>query len=468
MLLSTSATISEKTGRLQVGILATLSQQVKAVNPLQSTQDVIASHLCSECGTCAGICPTQAIEMRETSWGALVPHLDEEKCVSCSLCNDVCPQIQVLPAIRDVVLDSSYGDIRAAYLGTPSDERVAQLGHTSGFGRSLLAWLLRSGRIQGVLCVFDDDMNPLRPKARLVDDPNEILKASRSKYCPVPLNAALQGVEGFAGKIAVVGLSCHLQGLVLAARRKPEIAKRIGLKVGLICDRILSFRGTDYLLKRAHVSPQAVRRFDYKHKESFGWPGDVRIDTRSGHVKYLPTYVRTRVNAVFTPLHCWLCPDKMNVMADVVIGDPWGLCHGKDVPTLVLARTAIGHDIVKEASSLGIHDLQAVPQDEALKGHDLDGRRQRVQFAAEICRRRSCPLPTNVKDLRISDEKAYPRTVGSRLGFWMNLNPTSWLAPWCGRLALLRIHVHTNPASVLGRLLRVFRFGVRTLLRRGR
>jgi ferredoxin len=40
---------------------------------------------CTGCGTCADVCPNEAIKINETA------EIDEENCVECGACVDECP-----------------------------------------------------------------------------------------------------------------------------------------------------------------------------------------------------------------------------------------------------------------------------------------------------------------------------------------------------------------------------------------
>lgn len=41
---------------------------------------------CCYCGGCVGVCPQNALELRET-----ILQVDEEKCVKCGICVKFCP-----------------------------------------------------------------------------------------------------------------------------------------------------------------------------------------------------------------------------------------------------------------------------------------------------------------------------------------------------------------------------------------
>jgi ferredoxin len=46
----------------------------------------VKAGLCDFCGTCVGICPADAIELKEFSI-----RFDSERCTLCGFCEDICP-----------------------------------------------------------------------------------------------------------------------------------------------------------------------------------------------------------------------------------------------------------------------------------------------------------------------------------------------------------------------------------------
>ncbi len=55
---------------------------------LQET--VIDRGLCTGCGTCIGVCPTQLIDLRYID-GEAEPYLAKPPCVNCKPCLEICP-----------------------------------------------------------------------------------------------------------------------------------------------------------------------------------------------------------------------------------------------------------------------------------------------------------------------------------------------------------------------------------------
>jgi formate hydrogenlyase subunit 6/NADH:ubiquinone oxidoreductase subunit I len=56
---------------------------------------IISEKLCCGCGNCANTCSLEAIRMKLDDEGFLYPIIDDNKCVDCGLCREVCPIINV-------------------------------------------------------------------------------------------------------------------------------------------------------------------------------------------------------------------------------------------------------------------------------------------------------------------------------------------------------------------------------------
>lgn len=60
---------------------------MKTVDPMKLSIAFSDHELCTRCGTCAGVCPTAAIDFGDDLFPVLVP----ENCIDCGLCAATCP-----------------------------------------------------------------------------------------------------------------------------------------------------------------------------------------------------------------------------------------------------------------------------------------------------------------------------------------------------------------------------------------
>src|SRR3990170_2995817 len=101
------------------------------------------SGLCTGCGTCAGVCPTEAIKIH-LSEVVYVPEIEEEKCVSCGLCAESCPgysvdfehlNAQIFGRQPD---DRLLGNYMGCYIGRSNDVDIRDNSASGGIASQLL------------------------------------------------------------------------------------------------------------------------------------------------------------------------------------------------------------------------------------------------------------------------------------------------------------------------------------------
>ena len=121
------------------------------------------------------------------------------------------------------------------------------------------------------------EVNPLEPCPFIATTKEQILAASKSKYCPVPANLALRKILESKNndRFAVVGLPCHIHGIRKAEIVNKALREKVVLHIGIVCEGgTFNFLGTEYRLKTMGITKRDVRKIDYRGK---GWPGDVPI-----------------------------------------------------------------------------------------------------------------------------------------------------------------------------------------------
>ncbi len=292
------------------------------------------------CGTCAGVCPVSAIRMDISSDEAIYsPIIDINKCTMCKRCINVCPGVSVdfhkfnNDIFKKQPSESWIGNYTACYIGHTNNHDIRYNASSGGLVTQFLLYLLAKHIITGALITGMNENNPLEPKPFIAKTREEIISASKSKYCSVPVNVCLKEIQDEEGQYAVVGLPCHLHGIRKAAAEMKILNDRIVVYIGLLCSHIVNFNGINFLLKKNGINPDDVTQLSYRGS---GWPGGMTILLKNGLTKYLPlirswnSYWSIFSSYFFTPNRCMMCPDQTAELSDISMGDAWLPEHRDD------------------------------------------------------------------------------------------------------------------------------------------
>lgn len=376
--------------------------------------------LCHGCGACVLACPREAVRLTETAAGALVPIIDAAKCNECGLCAQACPQISLEGAVDWTGMDPFRGTVLGAFCAQATDPALLASGQSGGAVTAILAALLEANAVDVAVVTHMPEDGTLTPEVCAVKSLDGVRTAQRSKYCPVPVLTCLPDSD--AGRVALVGLPCHMHGLAcLRAARSPRLPDAT-LTIGLFCDRVLLLAAEDYLIHAAGAKRADVASLDFRAKELRGWPGDTRIRTRQGTDIWLDRRYRLCCKDVFTPTACRFCFDKMNAMADIAAGDAWGVRADPKGWSVLLARTQRGLESILAAEAAGWLKCEPVDAEQVFRGQAVEQKRTDwVGFRAAAAR---LGLSTPAHGVSVASpvgpmkRKAYTRRLkcGRRLG----------------------------------------------------
>jgi len=340
----------------------------------RNVEEVVKNHLCLCCGTCTAVCPQNAINLVETTGGLLIPKVNDSTCNACGLCLKVCPGSHLEKGLLSPQTDPFRGNVIAAYCGQAVDKDLLQNGQSGGIVTALLEHLLDSGLINSAVVTQMPEDGSLRPKSIVTADRDAISKSQSSKYCPVAVGAISQKALSQMGeKMAVVGLPCHIHGL---ANAQSHLEGPTPLKIGLVCERMLTFGAIDYLVDKANVNNEDVAFFQFKSKKFNGWPGDGYIRTKDGREFCIENRHRMSIKDIYTPARCRLCFDKMNVLCDLVAGDAWGVRENRQGCSVVLVRTERGGNALSAAQKARAIKIENVDVETVFKGQAVEKKRR--------------------------------------------------------------------------------------------
>lgn len=317
--------------------------------------------LCTGCGTCAGICPNSAIEMTIDEKGVYVPKINNEKCNNCSKCLKVCPgwainfdnlNKETFGRGPDNLL---LGNFKNCYLAYSTNSEIRYNSSSGGTITSLLLFALELGLIDGALVTRMDKKNPLKSEPFIARTKEEIIEASKSKYCPVPTNILIKEILKQNGKVAFVGLPCHINGITMAEKIDKDLREKIAFHLGLFCSHNNSYCATEFLLNKLNIRKDNVKEIKYRCR---GWPGGILIELNNGGEKFIPnqsSFWNSISNGFFfTPPSCLKCKDVTSELADISFGDPWLpeiLAREKEGISILISRSEQGHLLINSAIS---------------------------------------------------------------------------------------------------------------------
>jgi coenzyme F420 hydrogenase subunit beta len=328
------------------------------MNENKTIAQVVKDDLCTGCGTCVSLCPEEAIEMViNEKKGIYVPELKEEKCSDCGTCYKVCPGHEVdfkqlnLEIFGKEPEDILIGNYQNCYVGHATDYDIRYNSASGGLVTALLIYMLEEGIIDGALVTRMRKDKPLEPEPFIARTKEEIIEASKSKYCPVPANVTLREILEVDGRYAVVGLPCHIHGLRKAQRVNKKLRERVVVCLGIFCAHTDSFLATKFILNVYGVNNEDLKRIEYRGR---GWPGSMLVELNNGNTKVIP--FKEYINIFhsynfFTPKRCLLCSDATCELTDITFGDAWDLSDLKNNEvgfSALISRTENGEKILQK------------------------------------------------------------------------------------------------------------------------
>jgi len=360
--------------------------------------EVVAHGLCVMCGTCAGICPTNAIIFDEKDF----PNIDLDTCTNCGLCIQVCPGYDVnFPELYSRLFDDTSGlqtltgnfdDVFCAYA---TEESIRRNGAGGGVVTQLLAYLLEKKEVGSAVVVCADEAHPWESKPRVVRKRRELRKCSQSRYTIVPVNQVLNQVSKIEGKIALVGMPCHIQGVRKAMEVNKALKEKIYITIGLFCELNIEKEATEELIKLRKIPFGEIEKFQYRAGD---WPGHVKVWLKDGtnrqieffdHISDTLNYLK----CIYFVERCLSCIDLGSELADISVADAWIRDHrgewyfkGSVGWNTVIVRTETGKEVIKNAINDGALGIKRLPQEyifnayNRLAGHKKSRAYSRMKF----------------------------------------------------------------------------------------
>lgn len=328
---------------------------------MKTVASTVKRSLCCSCGVCKGICPKNCIEFRRED-GMFLPVIDETACVGCGLCAAICPGLGHSYQVKETAEQTVTGDVLECWNAWSRDAQIRHASASGGVISTLIPELLHQGRYDGAFCLDSYDYrSQLKTRLYTAEEAEGWAdsEAPKSRYLPVSQEEAARCIrEHPEMRLILVGTSCALRGLD-AAIRKLNRNRENYLLIGLFCDKVFNYNVLAYWQDQ-HCGGAPIRALHFKNKESGGWPGDMKFFPENGESFYVPLNERARTKRYFMPERCLYCVDKLNVLADISLGDNYTDTASSPLGSnSVILRTRQGLDAWEACADL----LDMVPVD---------------------------------------------------------------------------------------------------------
>ena len=270
---------------------------------------------CYGCSACADSCPAKAIEMRPDKEGFVRPHINQEKCIHCKLCERICiwGKNSAAPS-----------EDRKGYLSFARDENTHVYSSSGGISTVLGQFVIRQGGyVVGVrwakpgFAVYDitdtlEGLDAFRYSKYVEPQHGDIYKKTK---------AALE-----TGKpVLFVGMPCKVAGLKAYLRQDYENL----ITAELVCECSPSPLVLPNYLRKKSGSAQS-NLISVRFREPVGWTDRKTAyiyengKTELSHYKK-DLYFQCFVKRYLSKLSCYRCEfTRFKAGSDFVMGDFWG------------------------------------------------------------------------------------------------------------------------------------------------
>lgn len=321
---------------------------------MNTVENTVNNDLCVSCGICKAVCPKNCISYQREK-GLWIPVIDREECIHCGKCYQVCPgkgfsYTKILSQSK--TSSFWFGEYLGVYTAWTLDAERRKNAVSGGVVTELIYNLLENGEYDSAFLVdtHQYQTGQVYTNRHAKGDPLE--NSQKSRYLPVSQEKAVAYILSHREeKVILVGTGCFVEGM-LNIINFHQLKRENYFIIGLFCDRTMSWNVVDYFSRHPSLKGEKLNKLFFRTKEAGGWPGGVQMETDSGRVIKLPNTERMKVKDYFYPERCMYCLDKLNMFADISVGDNYTKEHSDTMgSSSVIVRTDMGMHIWEKYKS---------------------------------------------------------------------------------------------------------------------
>lgn len=284
-------------------------------------REICNTSACTGCMACANVCAHQAIKVKQDEEGFDRPVIDEDLCVDCGLCKQVCP-VNNHPTTSEPL---------KVYSGWSSDENVRLSSSSGGAFSEIARPILEDG---GVVfgCSLDEKLQAVHTYVETMEDLATKLRGS--KYVQSRIGDSYSKAREFLkqGRLVLFsGTPCQIAGLRNYLRRDYDNL----ITVDLICHGVPSpMIFEDYKKYIAESQKMTITDVKFRCKKSswifFNMTVTGHVEKKAAPSQYIgeyynDPYIRGFLRDYFLRPSCHQCHfTSTKRCSDFTIADWWG------------------------------------------------------------------------------------------------------------------------------------------------
>ena len=275
---------------------------------------------CNGCHACASACPKSCITMERDENGFLYPHIDEQACSQCGICESICP-------VQNTSVGLSHESRICAYAAIHKDGDIRNKSSSGGAFTAIATEIIkRDGVVFGA--TFDANFNVVHQYVEKIDN---LQKLRGSKYVQSTIGDAYKQVKTFLEIdkwVLFTGTPCQIGGLRAYLKKDYErlITQDIichGVPSPMVWEKYVEYR------KRT-VNGAKPTRISFREKNE-GWKQfslSFSFDNNAGYSNtlYNDPMMKAFLRNLSLRESCYNCAYKTKArQSDVTLADFWGI-----------------------------------------------------------------------------------------------------------------------------------------------
>lgn len=272
---------------------------------------------CTGCYACASKCPKEAIIMKTNSEGFFYPYIDETKCVSCFLCEKICPVLKESPMNFSI----------SAFSAVNKEENTRMKSSSGGIFSLISREILKDG---GIVfgAAFSDDFKKVNHIG--IEKADELHKLQGSKYLQSRIGKAYIEAEKYlkeGRKVLFSGTPCQIGGLYSYLQKDYENLYTQDIICHGVPSPLVWKKYVEYFENKFNSK---INSLSFRNKYS-GWRNyclDISFENKKEYKNFSSNdlYMRGFVSNLFLRQSCYFCNFKgVERQSDITLADFWGV-----------------------------------------------------------------------------------------------------------------------------------------------